>query len=93
MNYRLIELKELTVELCFSIIKENHNKYFKTKELAEEILVNEYNIPFLDLKYNDNINLSVLRGQMSKKLIPILLKLKEKGFIEKHSKKFWKIKK
>lgn len=87
----MIETIELTAELCFKIIRQNHNKYFKAKELVEEIIVSKYDVSLSDLWYDNNTDFIELKSQITKKLISILHDLKESGLIEKYSRRFWKI--
>jgi len=88
-----MELIDITVDFCFEIITQNHNRYFKSKEIVEEIIVRKYNIPFVNIKYNNDVSLVKLKHQICRKLIPILCNLREDGRIEKYNRKFWKIKK
>ena len=87
-----MEIIELTPEICFEIITQNHNKYFKSKEVVDEIIVQEYGIPYMDLKYNNDVSLTKLKHQINRKLSLVLHDLKENGKIVKYSKKFWIIK-
>ncbi len=87
-----MELIELTPEFCFEIITQNHNKYFKIQELVDEILIQEYGIEFYFIRYYNKVSLAKLKLQITRKLSPILQKLRESGKIEKYNKKFWRIK-
>ncbi len=58
----------------------------------DEILIQEYKISFYFIRYYNDISLAKLKHQLTKKLSPILQKLRESGKIEKYNNKLWKIK-
>ena len=84
----------LNEDRCLEMIRTNHNTYFKCREIAEEIIAEQYEVKLkyvldclkrLDDPYKED------RIFVRARLLHVLKRLKEKGLIEKYNARFWRI--
>lgn len=89
-------VKSLDTRTLLTLIKANHQKYFRCKQLADDVLALQYDVPLkyiMDCKrrYASGDPYAKDRTKLIHQIIHILHDLEKEDKIEKYNQKFWRI--
>ena len=85
-----MEMSELR-EIGLLVIDTQFKSFFTIKRLRDKIVAIKLGIPESEVIRNGRYN--KMKDSISKQLIPIVVKLRDNGYITKYSKRAWEIKK